>query len=90
MFLSFFRSTLYGIRVQEGKLAQESEISLVALHELLQGVGTHHPCWWGALTLAHAWIDSQSLVDEFDALAADLIMAAAVFQGTNVDTIEIS
>jgi len=77
-----YKSTLYGIRVQEGKLAQESEISLVALHELLQGVGTHHPCWWGALTLAHAWIDSQNLVDEFDALAADLIMAAAVFQAS--------
>jgi len=76
-----YKSTLYGIKVQEAKLAQDTEISLVALHELLQGIGTHRPSWWGSLSLVRHWVDSQSLADDFDDLAADLIMGV-VYAGT--------
>jgi len=79
-----YKQTLYGVKVQEAKLAQEAQINLVALHEILQGIGTRHPCWWGALTLMQHWIKSKYLSEDFDELAADILMGVVFCSASGV------
>ena len=73
-----FESTLFGIQCQATKTQQDLETNEITLQEMLQNVGSDHPCWWGALVVARRWINSQYLESDFPDQIADLLLAAAI------------